>query len=138
MAERTTPTSAERATPTSAERARYERVEATTPEPLFREVAGRVLRRHRHERGERLVETAGRAGVSTQYLSELERGRKDASSELLAAVAGALDLSLLDLTHEVSRELGQRSIASVRSLPLRPGYAPAPARSFRGPVALAA
>ena len=50
---------------------------ATPPEPLLREVTGRVLRRHRHERGERLVETAGRAGVSTQYLSELERGRKD-------------------------------------------------------------
>lgn len=120
---------------TSAERA--QRVEATEPEPLLREVTGRVLRRRRHERGERLVETAGRAGVSTQYLSELERGRKDASSELLAAVAGALDLSLLELTHEVGRELSQRSVASVRSLPVRSAYARTPGR-FRGPVALAA
>ena len=68
-------------------------LEPNHPEPLWREVTGRVLRRYRHDRGERLVETAQRAGVSTQYLSELERGRKDASSEILAAVAGALGLT---------------------------------------------
>lgn len=114
---------------------------ASAPEPLFREVAGQILRRHRHERGERLVETAGRAGVSTQYLSELERGRKDASSELLAAVAGALDLSLLELTQEVSRELDRRPLATVRTLPVRPaypGHRQLPAYRARGPVALAA
>ncbi|MDR6176093.1 DNA-binding XRE family transcriptional regulator [Nocardioides zeae] len=77
----------------------------TRPEPLWRELTGRVLRRHRHERGERLTETAERAGVSTQYLSEVERGRKDPSSEILAAVAGALDLTLLDLAAEVARDL---------------------------------
>jgi len=48
-------------------------------------------------RGERLVDTAVRAGISSQYLSEIERGRKDASSEMLAAVIGALDSSLADV-----------------------------------------
>jgi len=94
------------------------------PEPLWRDLTGRVLRRHRLERRERLAETAARAGISTQYLSEVERGRKDASSEVVAAVAGALDLSLLDLTLEVARDLhgGRRTLGTVTPLaavPLR-------------------
>ncbi|MYR06292.1 helix-turn-helix domain-containing protein [Gordonia sp. SID5947] len=107
-------------------------------EPLWREVTGRVLRRHRHDRGERLVETAQRAGVSSQYLSEIERGRKDASSELLAAVAGALGLTLLDLTREASIELSRTTATPVlRAVTVR-SPAMAPVRTFRGPVALAA
>src|SRR5690606_5894721 len=43
-------------------------------EPLWRDVVGRKLRDLRHEQGERLVETATRAGISPQYLSEVERG----------------------------------------------------------------
>ncbi|GAC49086.1 helix-turn-helix domain-containing protein [Gordonia aichiensis] len=123
------------------------------PEPLWREVTGRVLRRHRHERGERLIETARRAGVSSQYLSEIERGRKDASSEFLAAVAGAVGLSLLDLAREAAAELARlesvdtarkagafgpvalRSIPGVAQ-PIRPRAAFR--EGFRGPVALAA
>ena len=121
------------------------------PEPLWREVTGRVLRRHRHERGERLVETARRAGVSSQYLSEIERGRKDASSELLAAVAGAVDLSLLDLAREVAAELSRAESvvgaargagAAARPVTLRSIPAAAqpivPLSRMRGPVALAA
>lgn len=82
-------------------------------EPLWRDVVGRKLRGLRHEQGERLVETATRAGISPQYLSEVERGRKDPSSEMLAAIAGALGTSLLDLTIDVARELGaERSTAS--------------------------
>ena len=50
------------------------------------------------------METAARAGISSQYLSEIERGRKDASSEVLAAVAGALDLDLRRLAVEVIRD----------------------------------
>ncbi|MEE3848940.1 helix-turn-helix transcriptional regulator [Gordonia sp. LSe1-13] len=110
------------------------------PEPLWREVAGRVLRRARHDRGERLVETAARAGVSSQYLSELERGRKDASSELLAAVAGALGLGLVDLAREVTLELSRPAPVPVLRA-VGNGVAasvPAPARDLRGPVALAA
>lgn len=45
----------------------------------------------------RLVDVARRAGVSPQYLSEVERGRKDASSELLSAIAGALDLTVAEV-----------------------------------------
>lgn len=101
---------------------------STTPEPLWRELTGRVLRRHRHERGERLTETAERAGVSTQYLSEVERGRKDPSSEILAAVAGALDLTLLDLAAEVARDLRHlRHLAGPAAPGARPLAVPAPA-----------
>ena len=54
-------------------------------------------------RGERLADVAERAGVSTQYLSEVERGLKDPSSEILSAVAGALDLTVRQLSVRVAR-----------------------------------
>ncbi|MBK7821416.1 MAG: helix-turn-helix transcriptional regulator [Tessaracoccus sp.] len=66
-------------------------------EPLWREAVGETLRRRRLDEGQRLADVAKRAGVSPQYLSEIERGRKDASSEVLAAVAGALDLTVREL-----------------------------------------
>lgn len=74
-------------------------------EPLWREALGEELRRLRHERGETLGETALRAGVSPQYLSEIERGRKEPSSEMVAAVGGALDVTLVDLTLAVAEAL---------------------------------
>ena len=75
------------------------------PEPLWREVLGSRLRELRHERQERLSETAGRAGISPQYLSEIERGRKEPSSEMIAALAGAFGLTLIDLTRLVTEDL---------------------------------
>ena len=78
---------------------------APEPEPLWREELGRSLRATREEQGERLIDVAGRAGISPQYLSEIERGRKDASSEMLAAVAGSLGLRLIDLTGGATRRL---------------------------------
>lgn len=78
---------------------------AHAPEPLWRELVGAELRRRRHERGRTLTETAATAGVSPQYLSEMERGLKEPSSEMIAAVAGALELSLLELTCAVATEL---------------------------------
>ena len=72
-------------------------------EPLWRELVGRELRTERQERGERLADVAERAGVSTQYLSEVERGLKDPSSEILSAVAGALDLTVRQLSVRVAR-----------------------------------
>jgi transcriptional regulator with XRE-family HTH domain len=69
-----------------------------TDEPLWRELVGDELRQTRQERGERLVDVAERAGVSPQYLSEVERGLKDVSSEMLAAVVGALDLTVRELS----------------------------------------
>lgn len=80
-----------------------------TPEPLWRDVLGQQLRRVRHDRGERLADTAERAGVSPQYLSEIERGLKEPSSEMIAAVAGALEMSLVELTGAVADELRARS-----------------------------
>ena len=76
-----------------------------TQEPLWREALGRQFRRLRHDRRETLAETAARAGVSMQYLSEMERGAKEPSSEMVAAVAGALGVTLLDLTVAVADDL---------------------------------
>jgi len=78
---------------------------ASDPEPLWRHLVGDELRGIRHDRGETLTETAKRAGVSPQYLSEMERGLKEPSSEMIAAVAGALDTSLVDLTTAVADRL---------------------------------
>ncbi|MEU5154656.1 helix-turn-helix transcriptional regulator [Glycomyces sp. NPDC021274] len=74
-------------------------------EPLWRDALGECLRDLRHDRGEKLTDTAGRAGISPQYLSEIERGMKDPSSEMIAAVAGALELTLTDLTVAVAERL---------------------------------
>lgn len=76
-----------------------------TPLPLWRHMLGAELRRLRSERAETLGETARRAGVSPQYLSEMERGIKDPSSEMIDAVAGALGVTLIDLTRSVADEL---------------------------------
>jgi transcriptional regulator with XRE-family HTH domain len=73
--------------------------------PLWREVVGARLRHLRRRRGLTLVEAASRAGISPQYLSEVERGRKDPSSEVLAAVAGALGEQLVEVTHLASLDL---------------------------------
>ena len=81
------------------------------PEPLWRDLLGDQLRRRRHDRGETLTETAERAGVSPQYLSEIERGLKEPSSEMIAAVAGALEATLIELASGVAEEL--RSAAAI-------------------------
>ncbi|MEC3957145.1 helix-turn-helix transcriptional regulator [Nocardia sp. CDC153] len=81
-------------------------------EPLWREALGAQLRSRRLELGEKLTETAGRAGISPQYLSEVERGRKEPSSEMIAALAGALGTSLSGLTLRVAEELRNRQLAS--------------------------
>ena len=78
------------------------------PEPLWREALGDRLRGIRHDRGERLADTAERAGVSPQYLSEIERGLKEPSSEMIAAVAGALEVTLVELTAAVVDDLRTR------------------------------
>jgi transcriptional regulator with XRE-family HTH domain len=76
---------------------------AEGPEPLWRELVGQELHRERTSRGERLVDVAERAGVSMQYLSEVERGLKDPSSEMLHAITGALGLSVRELAGRVNR-----------------------------------
>ena len=74
-------------------------------EPLWREVLGRRLRALRQDQQETLAETAARAGISPQYLSEIERGRKEPSSEMIAALAGALGTTLTVLTEQVAVDL---------------------------------
>jgi transcriptional regulator with XRE-family HTH domain len=73
--------------------------------PLLRTMLGDVLRRTRLEQGRTLAGVARAANVSVPYLSELERGRKEASSEVLAAVCDALRIELSDLLAEVGRDL---------------------------------
>jgi len=74
-------------------------------EPLWREVLGQRLRALRLDQRETLSQTAGRAGLSPQYLSEVERGRKEPSSEMIAALAGALGTTLIELTEQVAVDL---------------------------------
>src|SRR5919199_3628018 len=74
-------------------------------EPLWREVLGKRLRALRLRRRRTLSQIAAEAGISPQYLSEIERGRKEPSSEMIAAVAGALGTTLVDLTSQVTAEL---------------------------------
>jgi hypothetical protein len=114
-------------------------------DPLLRELLGAHLREERVRRGDRLADVAERAGISPQYLSEMERGLKDPSSEMLAAVAEAVGLSLGELALRVARSvLGP---VTVLGLAGRSGSAPsvragAPtghARStLRGPLCLSA
>jgi transcriptional regulator with XRE-family HTH domain len=76
--------------------------------PLLRTMVGDVLRRTRLEQGRTLSDVARSARISMQYLSELERGRKEASSEILAALCAALRLDLSELLAAVGRDLFDR------------------------------
>jgi transcriptional regulator with XRE-family HTH domain len=76
-------------------------------------VLGQRLRTLRQEQRETLVETAGRAGISPQYLSEIERGRKEPSSEMIAALAGALDTTLIRLTEQVADDLRRPPVSAL-------------------------
>lgn len=72
---------------------------------VMRTVIGDELRKQRLDQGRTLREVSGRARVSLGYLSEVERGQKEASSELLAAICGALEVPLSHVLSEVSREM---------------------------------
>jgi transcriptional regulator with XRE-family HTH domain len=71
--------------------------------PLLRKLLGDGLRRTRIEQGRTLADVAAAARVSMQYLSELERGRKEASSEILDALCDGLDVDLADLLADIRR-----------------------------------
>jgi DNA-binding XRE family transcriptional regulator len=102
-------------------------------EPLWREALGRRLRVLRQEQRETLAETAARAGISPQYLSEIERGRKEPSSEMIAAMAGALGTTLIDLTEHVAGDLRRQQALLRTSAPSAPS---APRAGRPGPVML--
>ena len=74
----------------------------------MRQVIGEELRRRRNEQSRTLLDVSRDAQVSLGYLSELERGQKEASSELLAAVCAALDTPLSSLLAGVSAEVARR------------------------------
>jgi transcriptional regulator with XRE-family HTH domain len=69
---------------------------------LFRRQLGDVLRSERMRRGMTLRELSSDARISLGYISEIERGQKEASSELLASLCDALDVPLSDVLREVS------------------------------------
>ena len=93
---------------------------------------GRRLRALRLEQRETLAETAGRAGISPQYLSEIERGRKEPSSEMIAALAGALGTTLIGLTEQVAGDLRRQQAISLA----RASVPRAPRSRAAGPVML--
>jgi transcriptional regulator with XRE-family HTH domain len=72
---------------------------------LLRRQLGAALRAHRVRQRRTLRQVAAAAGVSLGYLSEVERGVKEASSELLSAICRALDVRLPDLLVEVADAL---------------------------------
>jgi len=82
---------------------------------LLRQLLGDVLRRLRIRQGRTLREVSASARVSLGYLSEVERGRKEASSELLAAICAALDTPLSQVFREVSDNF---ALAELQSEPV--------------------
>ena len=78
---------------------------------LFRRLLGDVLRAQRMRRGMTLREVSAEARVSLGYISEIERGQKEASSELLASLCGALDMPLSDVLREVSDAVAMEEAA---------------------------
>ncbi len=93
---------------------------------------GQRLRALRLEQQETLAETAGRAGISPQYLSEIERGRKEPSSEMIAALAGALGTTLIELTEQVAGDLRRQQVITLA----RASAPRAPQSRASGPVML--
>jgi transcriptional regulator with XRE-family HTH domain len=69
---------------------------------IFRRLLGEVLRSRRIRQGRTLRQVSADARVSLGYISEIERGQKEASSELLASICAALDVPLSEVLAEVS------------------------------------
>ncbi|MFT4230429.1 MAG: helix-turn-helix transcriptional regulator [Microbacterium sp.] len=86
---------------------------------LVRQEIGDVLRDLRLQKGRTLRQVASRASVALGYLSEVERGQKEASSEILASVAEALDVPI----SSIMREVGER-IAVLEGIPAFPDVVP--------------
>ncbi|MEM9513780.1 MAG: helix-turn-helix transcriptional regulator [Actinomycetota bacterium] len=87
--------------------------ERTDPDPTLRGAIGDELRIERTRQGRTLADVADDAAVSLPYLSEVERGLKDPSSEVLTAIADALELPiplLLERTADRLRVGSQRDV----------------------------
>jgi transcriptional regulator with XRE-family HTH domain len=79
---------------------------------VLRQVIGDELRRRRQNQGRTLRDVSGAASVSLGYLSEVERGQKEASSELLAAICDALEVPLSDVLASVSSQVARAEYVS--------------------------
>ena len=91
------------------------------PVIVLRRVIGDELRRRRQDQGRTLREVSSAARVSLGYLSEVERGQKEASSELLASICTALDVPLAIVLRAVSDEVAVlEGVAPVTELPVVP------------------
>ncbi len=89
---------------------------------LFRRLLGDVLRAERVERGMTLREVSAEARVSLGYISEIERGQKEASSELLASLCSALDVRLSEVLRQVSHAVAVEEAATAPTpIPVRTG-----------------
>lgn len=86
---------------------------------LFRRLLGDVLRAKRVQRNMTLRQVSGAARVSLGYISEIERGQKEASSELLASLCEALDVPLSEVLQDVSSLVAVEEGAAVEA-PARP------------------
>ncbi len=86
---------------------------------LVRRLLGEVLRQQRHQQGRTLRDVSAEARVSMGYISEIERGQKEASSECLAAICTALDVPLSVVLAEVSDDMAleEAAMVGVSSLP---------------------
>lgn len=80
---------------------------------LFRDALGTHLRARRQVLGHTLRDVSARAQVSLGYLSEIERGHKEASSELLGAICLALDTSLSQVLHSVAVDVAAQERAHI-------------------------
>ena len=101
----------------------------------LRQAVGEALRRRRLAQGRTLREVAEAAGMSLTYLSEVERGRKEASSEVVEAVCAALRLVLPDLLFEVAETLAVAQAAPVPAVGFLPPARPAATVPVRRSVA---
>jgi transcriptional regulator with XRE-family HTH domain len=95
---------------------------------LLRRVIGDALRARRQGQHRTLREVSTAANVSLGYLSEIERGQKEASSELLAAICEALGSQLSEVLREASDSLAvaERSDAALAAAPAGPATAELP------------
>ncbi len=84
---------------------------------LFRRLLGEVLRATRMQRGLTLRELSAEARVSLGYISEIERGQKEASSELLYSLCAALDVPLSEVLRDVSALVALEEAAVPTTLP---------------------
>ena len=86
---------------------------------VLRQHLGDELRRQRQQQGRTLRQVSASARVSLGYLSEIERGQKEASSELLASICGALEVPLSQVLRNVGDDIALAELASTPVVPVR-------------------